>query len=185
MYNRKLIEYLPEFLRDVREYKAILTDAVQPEMVELFQAIENALNDQFIADATEYGVSRWEQMLKIVPKATHSLEDRKFTILTRVNDQLPYTMTSLKKRLENLCGKNEYSVELDAQNFTLKVRVALTARNNYKDVEDMLEKIVPANMIIDCSLMYNQNEMFNPYTHEQLKALTHYQLRNEVDINVK
>ena len=185
MYNRKLIEYLPEFLRNVKEYKVILTDAVQPEVVELFQAIENAMNDQFVQSATESGVSRWEQMLKIVPKATLSLDDRKFTILTRINDRLPYTLSSLKQRLENLCGKDEYSVELDAKNFVLKVRVALTARNNYKDVEIMLEKIVPANMIIDCSLMYNQHEMFYSYTHEQLTAYTHDRLRNEVDIDVE
>ena len=184
MYERNLIDYLPEFLRNVREYKAILTDAVQPEVVELFQSIDNALNDQFIPDATEYGVSRWEKMLKINPKATQTLDERKFTILTMMNSQLPYTSKSLEKRLEVLCGKGEYSVELNAQNYTLKVRIALTSRSKYTDVENMLEKIVPANMIIDCSLMYNQNKMFNSYTHEQLKAFTHDELRNEVAINV-
>lgn len=184
MYNRNLIEYLPEFLRDIREYKAILTDAVQPEVVLLFEALENALNNQFILDSNEYGVSRWEKMLKINPKATMTLDERKFTILTKVNEQLPYTLTSLEQRLETLCGADNYSVEVDVKNFIVKVRIALTARNNYKDVEIMLEKIVPANMIIDCSLMYNQNEMFNSYTHEQLSAYTHEQLRNEVTINV-
>lgn len=183
MYNRKLIDYLPEFLREVREYKAILTDAVQPEFAELFQAIETALNDQFVQSASEYGVSRYEKMLKIPPNETNSLDDRKFTILTMMNEQLPYTMTSLKNRLGNLCGKDGYSVELDANKFTLKVRVALAARNNYNDVCTMLEKIVPANMIIDVSLMYNQHQTWDAYTHEQLKAYTHNQLRNEVGIN--
>ena len=180
MYKRNLINYLPVFLRNIREYKAILTDAVQPEMVELFGAIEDGMNDQFIPDATEYGVSRWEKMLNIVPKATHSLDDRKFTILTRINEQPPYTMTSLKHRLESLCGKDGYSVRLDANNFTLIVRIALGAMSKYKDVCDMLEKIVPVNMIIDVSLMYNQNQNLNPYTHERLGVYTHEQLRNGV-----
>ena len=105
MYKRKLIDYLPEFLKTVREYRAILTDAVEPEVVGLFQAIENALNNQFIQTAGEYGVSRWEKMLKITPKITQTLDERKFTILTLMNEQLPYTLTSLNKRLENLCGK--------------------------------------------------------------------------------
>lgn len=180
MYNRNLIDYLPEFLRNIREYKAILTDAVQPEMVKFFQAIEDAMNDQFIPDATENGVSRWEKMLKIIPKATHSLDDRKFTILTKMNEQIPYTMTSLKMRLEALCGKDGYSVELDANNFILKVRIALTAQNNYKDVCVMLEEIVPLNITIDVGLMYNQHHIWGAYTHEQMNVYTHEQLRNEV-----
>ena len=183
MYKRKLIDYLPEFLRNVREYKAILTDAVQPEVIELFQAIENALSDQFVDSASESAISRYEKMLKITPRATQTLDERRFTILTLMNAQLPYTLNSLKKRLENLCGKDNYSVEVDANNYTLVVRVALTAKNAFNDVCDVLEKIVPANMVIDASLMYNQHEIFNSYTHEQLGAYTHDQLRNEVTIN--
>ena len=185
MYKRNLIDYLPEFLKKVREYKVILTDAVQPEIVELFAEVEKALNNQFIVDADESGVSRWEKMLKINPKATVTLDDRKFTIRTKINDQLPYTLTSLRQRLESLCGVGESSVELNTKDFILKVRVALTARSKYNDVEIMLEKLVPANLVIDSSLMYNQHQMFFPYTHEQMKTYTHYRLRNEVEINGK
>lgn len=181
MYNRNLIDYLPEFLRDVREYKAILTDAIQPEFVKLFEAIERVLNNQFITTSDEYGVSRWEKMLGIVPQATTSLDNRKFTILTRMNEQLPYTMTSLKQRLEGLCGKNGYSVEVDANTFTLRVGVALTSRSSFKDVEIMLEKIVPANMVLDLHLIYEQHKTWSEYTHEQLSAYTHEVLRNGVN----
>lgn len=180
LYKRHLIDYLPEFLREVREYKAILTDAVEPEIVKLFQAIENALNDQFIETASEYGIARWEKMLKIVPKSTHTLDDRKFTILTKMNEQPPYTMEALKQKLEYLCGKDGYSVEVDAENFILKVRVALTSRNAFDDVCVLLERVVPSNMIIDASLMYNQHKAFAKYTYSQLSTYTHDQMRNEV-----
>ena len=180
MYNRNLIDYLPKFLRDIREYKAILTDAVQPEVVELFNAVESAMNDQFIMDATENGVSRWEKMLKIVPKANPTLDDRKFTILTKMSERLPYTMAALEKRLEALCGENGYSVELDSNNFILTVRIALSVQNSFKDVCDMLEKVVPANVLIDASLLYRKNQALSEYTHGQLSAYTHEQLRNEV-----
>lgn len=181
MYKRNLIDYLPEFLREIREYKAILTDAVQPEVEELFQAIENAQNNQFIETADEYGVARWEKILGIVPQSTYSLDNRKFTILTRMNEQLPYTMTSLKHRLESLCGKDGYSVELDAPNYTLKVGVALTARSSFKDVQSMLEKVVPANMVLALHLIYEQHSTWSAYTHEQLSAYTHQVLRNGVN----
>ena len=54
---RQLINYLPEFLREVREYKAILSDAVQPEIDELHQNVERILNNQYIETSDEYGVS--------------------------------------------------------------------------------------------------------------------------------
>lgn len=180
MYERHLIDYLPDFLREVREYKAILTDAFEPEVIALFQAIENTLNEQFIETASEYGISRWEKMLKIAPKPTHTLDDRKFTILTKLNEQPPYTMEALKQKLEYLCGKNGYSVEVDAEKFILKVRIALTSRNAFDDVCVLLERVVPSNMVIDASLMYNQHKAFAKYTNSQLSAYTHDQLRNEV-----
>lgn len=180
MYNRHLIEYLPEFLREVREYKAILTDGFEPEVVKMFQAAETALNDQFIETASEHSIARWEKMLKIVPKSTHTLTDRRFTILTKLNEQPPYTMEALKRKLEYLCGKDGYSVEVDAEKFILKVRIALTSRNAYDDVCVLLERVVPSNMVIDVSLMYNQHKAFANYTNGQLTAYTHHQLRNEV-----
>lgn len=181
MYSRKLIEYLPEFLRDIREYNAILTLAVQPKVIDLFQGTEDAMNDQFIKTANEYGVIRWERMLGIVPKSGYTLDDRKFAILTRINEQPPYTMRAFKQKLEGLCGKNGYSVEIDVDKFILKVRIALTSRNAYDDVCELVERIAPMNLILDISLMYNQHKMYNNiYTHGQLTAYTHHELRERV-----
>lgn len=180
MYNRNLIEYLPPFLREIKEYQAILTTADQPEIVLLWQAAENVFKDQFIMDATENGVSRWEKILGIVPKATHTLEERKFDILTRINEKLPFTITTLKEQLSTLCGADGYSVFLDNNKYLLKVQIALKAKNNFEAVNSLLKRIVPANMMILLSLKYNQNEVLSRYTHRQLQPFTHYQLRNEV-----
>lgn len=181
MYSRKLIEYLPEFLRDIREYDAILTLAVQPKVIDLFKGTEGAMNEQFIDTASEYGVARWERMLGIVPKSGQTLEDRKFTIKTRINEQPPYTMRAFKQKLEGLCGKNGYSVEVDVDKFILKVRIALTSRNAYDDVCELVERIAPMNLILDISLMYNQHKMYNNiYTHGQLTAYKHWELREDV-----
>lgn len=181
MYERNLIEYLPENLREVKENHAILTMAEQPEMENLWGALDNVLKDQFIQDATEKGVSRYEAIMKIAPKADQSLDDRKFAILTKTNEQTPFTMTTLKRKLGLLCGEDGYSVISDVKNKILTVRVALTSANNYSDVETLLERIVPANMVIDLSLMYTQHYKFtNKYKHEQLEEYRHGELRNGV-----
>lgn len=180
MYDRNLIEYLPEFLRDVKEYDAILTKAEQPEMVALWEAEENALKDQFIVDATENGISRWERILGITPKGTDGLDVRRFSVLTRINEQIPFTLTTLKEQLESLCGEDGYEVNLDAKNYVLTVRVALTAESSFDEVRLFLKRVVPANLVVDLSLKYNQYEQYKSFTHEGLATYTHERLRNEV-----
>ena len=85
-----LLGYLPDVLKDTKEMQAIMA-AEMPEIQALWQACEDVLNDQFIVEATENGVARREKMLGISPFATDTLDDRKFRILSRYNEQLPYT----------------------------------------------------------------------------------------------
>lgn len=177
--DRNLIDYLPEILKEVRELKAIV-EAEQPEAVDLWTALENALNDQFINDATENGVIRLEKILKIIPKATDTLDFRKFRILARFNEQLPYTFRTLEQQLVTLCGANGFILTLNNAAYTLTVRVEMSAKKKFDEVGALLNRTVPANMIIDLSLLYNQHSTLANFTHSQLSAYTHDQLRNEV-----
>ena len=181
MYDRKLIDYLPIFERTIKEFDAILTKAEDPEMVVGWDAVDDALKDQFILDATEHGVSRLEKIMGIVPKATETLDERKFTLLVKESEQPPFTINALKIQLESLCGKGNYEVTRDVAAKILYVKIALVAKNSFHDVEVLLERIVPANMLIDLSLKYNQHNRYTSYTHEAMQNFTHDQLRNEVE----
>lgn len=176
---RNLLDYIPHVLRTVREMRLEM-DAEQPEVAALWKCVEDAFADQYVQDATENGVSRWEKILNIVPKATETLDARKFTILTRLNEQLPFTITTLEQQLAGLCGKDGYFLTLTNETYTLDVQVALVAKSNLVDVDTMLHRVVPANMIINLSLKYNQYETLKQFTHGYMKKYTHNQLRNEV-----
>ena len=180
MYERKLIDYIPPFLTNVKEYKAILVDGEEPEIVSAWRMIDATLNEQFIHDCTEEGVERWEKILGIVPKATFTLNERKFTILTKMNERVPFTITTLTEQLKSLCGEDGYLITLDNDHYMLKVQVALSAKNNFEDVKVLLQRVVPANLTIVLTLKYNQHKIFANHTHESLNSITHYQLRNEV-----
>ena len=177
--ERLLIDYLPPVLQGVREFGMIM-DIEQEEISRLWGAIEAALNDQFIQVATEYGISRWESILGIVPKGTDTLDDRRFRTLTLLSDQRPYTLRSLCQRLDNLCGTDGYSINLQHNDYLLIVKVNLTARSKYEAVEDLLKRTVPANMQIDLTLKYNTHEVLSNFAHNELARYTHEQLRNEV-----
>lgn len=171
--------YWPEVIQAIREFQAIAT-AEDPELTDLWDNIGYAFNDQYVNDATVDGVKRYESILEIVPKATETLNERKFKIITRYNEQLPYTYKALQERLDTLCGPDGYTVELNIPGYEVKVRVELTAKSNFDAVGQLLEVLIPMNMNIDIELRYNQNSTLSNFTHSQLSAYTHDQLRNEV-----
>lgn len=150
------------------------------ENKELSESISNLENDQYFLDATEKGVLRTEKMLTISYKATETLEERKFRIFSRYNQQLPYTKTVLEKQLHKLCGDGGYFLNMNYDNLVLTVKINLTAKAMFDEVKKYLENVVPLNIIIDLIIMYNQYYVLAKFTHEQLATYTHEQLRNEV-----
>ena len=180
--NRKLIDYLPHFMQGYRELATIM-ETEQVEIDRLWLEAENALADQFILEATENGVKRWESMLGISPKDTDTLDERKFSILTKLNAELPFTLRKLESTLSNLCGNDMFSVEIFAAEYHVEVKLGLKNEKNYQEVVNVLKKMIPANMTQYVQIMYNGNDILARFTHEELAAYTHKQLRNEVSIN--
>lgn len=177
--DRKLIDYYPEFLSTIKEYRMI-TDTEQEETDQLWKRLSDGLDDQFIHSATEHGVERWEEMLGLTPKATASLEERKFLILAVVSGELPYTWRMLEKKLTLLCGERNYQLKLYPEEYKIELRIALSARNSFDDAETLIREMIPANMLIDLSLLYNQHSTYQKMTHKQMSKYSHKQLRNEV-----
>lgn len=174
-----VLSYLPPVFHEVKEMIEI-AKVENPLLENLWQEIENALLDQFLLSATERGIKRNEVMLRIVSMATESLETRRFRLFTRFNEQAPYTRPVLRNLLNSLLGEEGYELSINAADKTLKVKIELTVKGMFEAIEEMLERIVPQNMVITVELRYNQNSLLAKYTHAQLAAFTHEQLRNEV-----
>lgn len=180
--DRKLINYLPYVVRDYGEFQGIM-GSEQPEFERAWNSTDDLLDNQFISTAGTLGLSRWEKILGITPKGTDSLEDRRFRILTRLNEELPYTIPQLRNILETLCGSGNYSAEVMEGTYQLIVKIGVAAKKNFSDVESLLDRVVPQNMVINLLQLYNTHAELGLLTHEQLAAYTHNQLRNEVLTN--
>ncbi len=85
-----LTDYQPDILKNVTEMRAIM-NAETPLIQAVWDACESCMNDQFISEATENGIARREKMLDITPYATDTLADRRFRLLSRYNENTPYT----------------------------------------------------------------------------------------------
>lgn len=179
----KLIEYLPDFMRELKEMKVIMSvedEFLTGEGDSLNLAVKNVFKDQFINLATADGIKRYEDMLGIVAKETEGLDVRRFRLFVRFNEKLPYTLPKLKEQIATLCGDDGYSVAVDENKFDLTVKIALKSKGMFGEVGQMLERMVPLNMIIDLDLMYNQHLTVGRFRHCDLHKFTHKGLRDEV-----
>lgn len=175
--NRRLQDYLPLFIQEYEEIQTIM-NAQEQAVTQNWKALENVLNDQFVSDATENGIKRWEIILKLKAKDTYTLEEKRFNILARLNEQPVFTMETLRKVLAGMCGENGYTVSLNNKKYILSVKLSVGNENNLEAVKLLLRRMVPANIEISIS-MFNTHVMVGNYTHEQLAAHTHKRIREE------
>lgn len=174
-----LTRYLPDVLKDVKEMRAIM-EAETPEIKAIWAACEDCMSDQFIADATENGVARREKILGITPYATDTLDDRKFRLIAKYNEDMPYTRNRLKNMLASLCGTGGYSVSFITGEFTVNIKIAIAVKKQQDVVQELLERILPYNMVFTVELLYNTWGQIKPYTWQAIKALTWYDIKEEV-----
>lgn len=178
MQGRMLIDYLPVFVRSFDEIKRIM-DAEQIAVEDTWNATEQVLRDQFVSDAGEQGIRHWEHILRLAPKATYTLEERRFFILAKLNEQLPYTLDSLRAALANLCGQDGFGLRLDAEHYELRIKLALENENHIEAVCNLLDKMVPANMV-KTVMLFNTQVTLGEFTHAQLAGYTHKEVREEI-----
>ena len=173
-----MIEYLPLFMRGFAEIKAIM-NAEQVGFENAWISSDAVMNNQFVTQATEDGVARYEKILEITPKANYTLEERKFNILARMNEQLPYTMKQLHSSLNSLIGEDGYTLKLDNGTYTLVIKLGIANENNARAVVELLDKMTPANIVKNV-VLFNTHLTLADFTHEQLAAFTHKELREEI-----
>ena len=88
------MEYLPQVLRDTAEFQQIMS--VEQESADrFFEALDSVFSNQFIDTADETGIRRYEKILNLTPKDTDRLDDRRFRIKAKINEQLPFTIRVL------------------------------------------------------------------------------------------
>lgn len=174
-----LIEYIPLFIQKYREIQQIMSTE-DSELQAIEGEGEKIKNNQFIYSCDETGVKRFEDMLGIIALDDDTIENRIFKIVSRWNNDSPYTTKMIKDKLEILCGDDGYSINVEYNNYKIVIRVALTSKKNYSEIEKMLNAVIACNLILDLSLLYNQHSALASFTHSQLAAYTQYELRNEV-----
>ena len=139
-----LLGYWMPVLRQLKEFKEI-AKAETPELKYILEQIERTLNNMFIETADEYGIKRFEDMMGIYPEAGDSLETRRFNVLVKWNDKVPYTEKELYNRLISICGDDNFSVNPDYKNYFLEIITHLGIEGAFDTISSILQDMIPGD----------------------------------------
>lgn len=165
----------PEIIKNIPDIKQIY-DINEMQGDTLDQTVEQIDSDMNIDEMDASTVERWETILKIVPARSDTLDVRRFRIKTKITDIMPYTYRALERKLDDMCA-GAYDIVIDRINQSIKVNLGLASQKKINDVMNMLEEMVPLDMIIDTSVLYNAHGYLAQYPHCILAQFTHKELR--------
>lgn len=142
-----LSKYLPSFLNGNREFGQIC-ESEEKELLRLYEKSDRIWQDGFIQSATLQGIKRWESLSGLKPFPGDSLEERRAGVLGRWNQQLPYTLSRLKERLNAIVGAE--SAELNVRYDAYELELLLTDQTYrvLQEVRGMVKAMIPANLYL-------------------------------------
>lgn len=143
-----LVSYLPPFMQSYKEPVAAL-EAENPEFSLMWSATDRCLRNRFISTADEYGISRFEKMLKIYPTADDTLESRRSRVQSKWFNKIPYTMRVLLQKLTVLCGNTDFSLTHDFKvGYTLTLETDLELYGQVEELEYIINSMIPENIVV-------------------------------------
>lgn len=142
-----LVSYLPPFLAEFKEI-AVTLEAENPEFVLVWNAAERVLYNEFIETADEYGISRFEKILNILPSKEDTLESRRARVQARWFNTIPYTMKSFLAKLIALCGDSDFTVTKEYEKYKVEILTNLELFGQVEELERIIDSMIPCNMIV-------------------------------------
>lgn len=140
-----IIKYMPFVLADIEEFQQI-TSAENPEFDRIENYQDKWLKNRFVKSADEDGIKLFEELLKLKPLKSDTLEDRRLRVLAKLNERLPYTEIKLHRMLAAICGWDGY--ELTLEDLVLTVYLAMESNSQTITVFDLLNRVVPMNVLL-------------------------------------
>lgn len=143
-----LVSYLPPFLADFKE-DAVTLEAENPEFVLVWKATDRLLANEFIETADEYGISRFENILGILPSKEDTLESRRSRVFARWFNAIPYAMKAFISKMIALCGEeSDFTITKQFDIYRIDIETDLEMFGQVDELEHIINSMIPCNMVI-------------------------------------
>lgn len=173
------LHYYPKHIREMKEYVR-LTAGIDSELYRTWDEIERIQRDQWLDTMDEQTVAQFEKFLEITPASTDDLDARKLRIKGYFISDLPFTIKKMREMLDALCGVEKgYLLNVSQHEGRVDVRVNLRVKNLLADIEKLVRKMAPADMIVAVDILYNLYATYLTYNYRSMGHYTWQQLRED------
>lgn len=146
---RNINKYLPKVLQPVIELQQINAD-LDIELDNIDKLIKDITKETIVKTATEYGITRWEKSLGIIPSDNDSLEVRRFRVSNIIMSKLPYTLRWLQAKLTEIVGSESgWTLNIDYSHYIITIILSGLDTELMLEVEKQLRNAIPANMELE------------------------------------
>lgn len=163
----------PEIITSINDIAQIyrINDA---QCDDLDKAVDEMDGNLFLDRMDEDTIRKWEEILSISPDKSDTLDDRRNVIKTKVISPTRSTSRGVKKLITARLGDDRFHVNIAYPE--VEILLHKDHRNRQNDVNELLEEILPLDLIYATNVHTNEYSYLGNYTHEQLSMHTHEQL---------
>lgn len=140
-----LLRYLPPYLQDYMEMYQIMTTE-NPEFKLIAVNCKRVLNNTFIMYCDKEGIQRFERLLNIVASESDTLDFRKSRVLSKWNDDIPYTLQALMNKLVAIQGDDDIQIVIN--DYSIIIITHMDKKGQTDTLWDLFETMIPCNMHI-------------------------------------
>lgn len=141
-----LLMLLPPYFQAIYEYQ-VLTEVEGAELETAEKSIEQIKRNLYVQTCDDLTLRVYEQLLGVVRERGATLEYRRRMVLSRMNQQLPYSLPKLKEILDAALGRQWYRLDVRHGVYELELDVIDQTYKVLKNIQTMVEEIIPAHLL--------------------------------------
>ena len=149
----------------------------EAQLEELQRHITNISEDMQIRTMSMEMCRKKEKELDLKGQDNDTVQEKRFRIQGAENERTPYTFEVLEKRLDEMIGPGR--VKISIEDSKLYAKISLESKKSLSFVKEMLEEIVPLDLMISTEVMWNSHGKLASFTHESLSTMTYLYLKEE------
>lgn len=153
MYKERMLNYYPQVIREIFEFRAIV-EAESEQMQAQSDGRDAVMNQSYLPTMGEVRIKQWEKALGITPIQDSSLDDRRDTVIARIRGQGKLNEALISSIVNAFTGGKAKSW---VENSTLYVEITPPPDNKqyqFANVEQELNKKLPAHLGLSVNRSY-------------------------------
>ena len=146
-FDPSVCKQIPTWFQDILEYQALCQTETQ-QFTAFLNSMQAVASNFFFQTMDVSAVSTWEQIFRIVPNPeTETLEFRRARLINRISTKPPFTLGFLYRKLDEIIGPGQWTVDVDYSNYTLYIEASAQDKNYWSELAVTLNMIKPAHII--------------------------------------